>query len=141
MEGRYIMARYHTPIWRELERERNLRKTTDSNVRSAKLATLAKEAELASKKYEAAVKAHSRFADGEEYAPGTIIKFKHTFKNSDYYSSVYKAYDYAALLAENGYWYLTCSNTNRMTWDELVEFIGDEEASIVLPNSKGWKQI
>jgi hypothetical protein len=110
------------------------------SVKSAKLAALAKEAAVASKKYEAAVKAHSRFGSiyDEEFLPGTIIRFKHTF-NGNYGWD--KAYDYAALLAENGYWYLTASNTLRMDWDALVEFIGDEEAHIIAPGSKAWKKV
>lgn len=68
-----------------------------------------------------------RFPD--EFPVGTVLKFKHTFESARYVEP--KAYDYVALRAGNGFWYLTCSGSKTMTWENLLEFIGDEPVVIM----------
>jgi len=77
----------------------------------------------------------------EEFPVGTVIKFKHLFKN--YYTRQLEEqggtpnkYDYAAIHASNHFWYLTCANTSRMTWEQLLEFIGDEEVTVMVEGEK-----
>lgn len=70
----------------------------------------------------------------EEFEVGTVLKFKHVFTGKSY-PPVRKAYDYVALRADNGFWYLTCCGSKTMTWDQLVEFIGDEEVNILVENA------
>lgn len=62
----------------------------------------------------------------EEFPIGTALKFKHVFQNRYTGDPFSKAYDYVALRANNGFWYLTCNGSKTMTWEQLVEFIGDE---------------
>lgn len=74
----------------------------------------------------------------EEFPVGTVLKFKHVFENSSYVRNVRAnggepiAYDYVALRANNGFWYLTCNGSKTMNWEQLVEFIGDEGVTMMV---------
>lgn len=74
----------------------------------------------------------------EEFPVGTVLKFKHVFENSIAVRNLRAqgkdpiAYEYVALRADNGWWYLTASGTTRMLWDELIQFIGEEEVTIMV---------
>ena len=113
---------------------------------SVTLARLAAKALDSSRAYEQALKVHMRFP--EEFEIGTVLKFKHVFPLSMAKVAAARrmgvepeavAYDYVAMRADNGFWYLTVSGVQRMAWQELVEFIGDEECAVVKKN--GWKVI
>jgi hypothetical protein len=71
----------------------------------------------------------------EEFEVGTVLKFKHVFMKYGTIPVNSTKYDYVALRADNGFWYLTCSGSKTMTWDQLVEFIGDEEVNILVENA------
>jgi len=68
----------------------------------------------------------------EEFPIGTALKFKHTFMKYGTIPVNGVAYDYVALRANNGFWYLTCSGSKTMTWEQLVDFIGDEPVTILI---------
>jgi len=78
----------------------------------------------------------------EEFPVGTVLKFRHVFENSVVVRNMRAsgiepvAYEYAALHADNGWWYLTCASTKRMLWDELIDFIGDEEVTMMVEGEK-----
>jgi len=78
----------------------------------------------------------------EEFPVGTVLKFRHVFENSVVVRNMRAsgiepvAYEYAALHADNGWWYLTCASTKRMLWDELIDFIGDEEVTVMVEGEK-----
>ena len=71
-----------------------------------------------------------------EFPVGTVLKFKHVFMKYGTISVNGVAYDYVALRANNGFWYLTCSGSKTMSWEQLVEFIGDEEVTIMVEGEK-----
>jgi len=94
-----------------------------------------RESQRAQAKVEKLLKAIQRFP--EEFEIGTVLKFKHTFVRKVYnaYDLPPKAYDYVALRADNGFWYLTCSGSKTMNWEQLVEFIGDEPVTVMIENA------
>lgn len=58
---------------------------------------------------------------GPEPGPGTVIKFVKPFG--------LRAFTYAAIRVDNGYWYLTGGESpTRLRWDDLKGFIGDTTA-------------
>ena len=65
----------------------------------------------------------------EEFPIGTVLAFRHVFDGCK------TEYGYVALRAANGWWYTT--GRARLSWDELVEFIGDAPCSI----AKTWEDI
>jgi hypothetical protein len=87
-----------------------------------------KEAQRAQANVEKLLKSMQRFP--EEFEVGTVLKFKHTF--TSYTAGSRKKYDYVALRADNGFWYLTCAGSKTMTWENLVEFIGDENVTVMV---------
>lgn len=98
------------------------------------LAALATRAAEAARELEEAARQYSRF--GDEFEIGTVLKFKHQFTG---YSSTGRVYDYVAMRADNGYWYLTCNGTSRMDWVQMVHFIGDQDCWVV--KATGWKAV
>jgi len=75
-----------------------------------------------------------RFPD--EFPVGTVLKFKHVFMKYGTIPVNSKVYDYVALRADNGFWYLTCAGSKTMNWEQLVEFIGDEEVTVMVEGEK-----
>lgn len=63
----------------------------------------------------------------EEPEVGTIVRFTRKFGTP-------KAYDYAAIRADNGKWYITGGFTGAYTWDELLDFANGTD--ILYPT--GW---
>lgn len=62
-----------------------------------------------------------------------VIAFEHVYPNSP------KAYNFVAYQAVEGWWYISQSNYRggmpRMKWDDLLDFVGDEEIYICA----GWE--
>jgi hypothetical protein len=114
-----------------------IRKVTTSKINLEKAL---KEAQRAQAHLEKLLRQTQRFP--EEFAVGTVLKFKHVFEDSIVVRQMRSqgmdptAYDYVALRADNGFWYLTCSGTKRMLWEQLVEFIGDEEVTVMVEGEK-----
>lgn len=72
----------------------------------------------------------------EEFPVGTVLKFKHVFMKYGTIPVNARRYDYVALRANNGFWYLTCAGSKTMTWEQLLEFIGDEEVTVMVEGDK-----
>jgi hypothetical protein len=70
----------------------------------------------------------SRFGE-DVYELGSVLVFDKTFPKTN--SSGYKAggttrpYNYAAIKAGDGYWYMTGREVNGKTWSMLVEFMSE----------------
>jgi len=102
--------------------------------KSPKLAALAKKAAEAAKEYSELAELHSLL--GLEPEVGSVLQFEHTFYSKP--TGFSKPYSYVALRTEAGWYMSGVRHSSRVwTWDQLVEFIGDEECFIATQ----WEQI
>lgn len=69
----------------------------------------------------------ARWGVDDDYALCSVIYFSRTYHPKDCQSlqginsfHFHQKYDFAAIKASNGYWYITGAHTQRMTWEELI---------------------
>lgn len=61
---------------------------------------------------------------GNEPVPGSVVRFERRFRSG-------RSYSYAAVRAEDGFWYLTgVEEPRRLTWEHLKGFVGDNELEV-----------
>lgn len=100
--------------------------------RSTAVRRAADAAAKASRELERVLALHTRFPEEPEI--GTVLMFEITWPQTS--RQIYQTrltgdpqtpntYPYLAILGTNGMWYTTTSNHRMMSWEQLVEFIGD----------------